>query len=116
MSVASSILYRPATASPREGGNIDVLRIGEDAREHVSVSAVTPMSSADLFVRPTEERAHVRDAVGRSGAGDGAGVAGQARDVVGLDGAVEAGLAEGFHDLVHVHVAVVGEGLDEARE
>src|SRR5215471_19357523 len=53
------------------------------------------------------------NAVCRSGAQQ-ASVTGEPRNVVGFHGAAEPHLTQRSHDLVHIHVTIVRECLDEA--
>src|SRR5581483_5656214 len=73
-----------------------------------------PAASArtGLGVRPVQQRLHIADGKG----GAQARVAAHARNVVRDDHAVELHLPQRLHDLVHVHVAIVDERLDEVRQ
>lgn len=68
-----------------------------------------------FFVCPSQQRAHVRDAVCRARAQQ-ARITRQPRYMVRLHRTAEARLAQGLHYLVHVQIAVVREGLDEMRK
>src|ERR1035437_732540 len=70
---------------------------------------------SDLFVCPSQQRAHVRDAVCCARA-QLARIPRQPRHMVRLHRTAEACLSQGLHYLVHVQIAVVREGLDETRK
>src|SRR5436305_14513625 len=76
--------------------------------------AISCIALPDLFMRPAKHGAHRGNAIRAPGA-QNPGVAGEPRDMIGLGGAAESRLAQGSHDLVHVHVAIVRERLDKVR-
>src|ERR1051326_1924786 len=70
---------------------------------------------AHFRVRAAQKGAHISDAIGAARA-QHSGVARELGNMVRLGGAIEAYLPQGLHHLVHVHVAIVGEGLDKMRQ
>src|SRR5579883_493630 len=70
------------------------------------------VSRPDLFLGALEQRLHIADRVG----GAQAWIVSHPGDVIGDDDAAEADLLERLHDLVHILVAIVYEGLDEVGQ